>query len=193
MRLNLSMSRATIRTIYSADRQSRVCVFRRDDGTYGFHEEQYSDAPLEQCWIPARRHTESFCASEDIVLRESIGRVPWLAQMVARFEDIDGLPRRVPSGAPPNPLNGASVICYSPLDKRHRHTDNCRQLRNGVVQGLASGLAICQYTNESCYYLFGCDADWRVISDTWHQTLEDAKDQAEFEYSGVSSTWQQNA
>ena len=193
MRLDLSMSRETIRTIYSADRKSRVCVFRRDDGTYGFSEERFSDEPLEQCWIPAGRRTETFCSSEDIVLRESIGRVPWLGEMVARFEAIDGLPKRVPTGPPPNPLNGASVICYTLLDQRHHHTQSCLQLRNGIVEGPALGLAICQYPNESCYYLFRCDADWGVISDTWHQTLQDAKDQAEFEYSGVSSTWQQNA
>ncbi len=187
------MSRETVRTIYSADRQNRVCVFRRDDGAYGFCEEHFSDAPFEQCWITTGHHTESFCASEDIVVCESIGRVPWLAEMVARFDDIDGLPRRIPSGAPPNPLDGASVVCFTPLDQRHRHTGNCRQICNGLTQGPASGLAICQYPRESCYYLLSCDADWSVIGDTRHQTLEGAKDQAEFEYSGVSATWQQQA
>lgn len=113
--------------------------------------------------------------------------------MAARFEDVDGLPRRVPSGAPPNLLDGASVICYTPLDRRHTYTGICRQLRDGIVHGPAAGLAICQYPNESCYYLFGCDADWGVIIDTWHQTLQDAKDQAEFEYSGVARTWQKHA
>lgn len=86
------MSRKTIRTIYSADRQNRVLIFRRYDGTYGFCHERFADDPHEQCWIPAGGHTESLCPSENIVLRESIGRIPWLNELVARLEDIDGLP-----------------------------------------------------------------------------------------------------
>jgi len=37
--------------------------------------------------------------------------------------------------------------------------------------------------------LFGCDAEWNSLCDTWHETLEDAKEQAEFEYEGTSNTW----
>jgi len=55
--------------------------------------------------------------------------------------------------------------------------------------GPMSGLAICQHPGESAYYLYGCDADWRSITDTWHQTLDEAKRQAEFEYEGVCKTW----
>jgi hypothetical protein len=53
-----------------------------------------------------------------------------------------------------------------------------------------AGLAICQYSGDSAYYLFGCDEEWRPITDTWHQTVEQAKEQAEFEYEGVTRTWQ---
>ena len=55
--------------------------------------------------------------------------------------------------------------------------------------GVMAGLAICQYPGELCFYLFGCDSDWNEITDTWHQTIEDAKKQAEFEYAGISQTW----
>jgi hypothetical protein len=37
--------------------------------------------------------------------------------------------------------------------------------------------------------LFGCDKEWHHITDTWHESLEEAKRQAEFEYEGVSATW----
>lgn len=187
------MPRETIRTIYSANRRERVSIFRREDGTYGYCEECFSEEPPERCWIPAGRRTESICSSEETVLREAIGRVPWLAGMVACNEDIDGLPRRKAVGPPPNPLHGATLVCSTPIDQRHRHTGNCTQIRDGAVQGPASGLAIGQYPNDPGYWLFGCDADWDVISDTFHPTLEDAKDQAEYEYSGVSSTWEENA
>jgi hypothetical protein len=55
--------------------------------------------------------------------------------------------------------------------------------------GQMAGLAICQYAGEEAFYLFGCDADWQNVTDTWHQTLDDAQHQAEFEYEGVSETW----
>ena len=90
----------------------------------------------------------------------------------------------------PKVVGGASVILYTPIDERHRHTGNCRQIVAGVLMGAASGLAICQYEGESSFYLFGCDDDWNTVTDTWHETLEDAKAQAEFEYEGVNETWQ---
>ena len=55
--------------------------------------------------------------------------------------------------------------------------------------GPAAALAICQYEGDSQYYLFYCDDEWNVRTDTCHQSLDDAKDQAEFEYEGVSALW----
>ena len=34
-----------------------------------------------------------------------------------------------------------------------------------------------------------CDPAWNTVTDTWHETLEDALEQAEFEYEGVAETW----
>ena len=90
----------------------------------------------------------------------------------------------------PQQINGARVICYTPIDDRHSHTGNCRQIVRGVLQGAAAGLAICYFDGEEAYYLFGCDEDWNPVTDTWHQNLDEAKQQAEFEYQGVSATWQ---
>ena len=52
-----------------------------------------------------------------------------------------------------------------------------------------AGIAISQSDDDDAYYLFGCDAEWQTVTDTWHQTLEEALRQAEFEYEGVSATW----
>jgi hypothetical protein len=90
----------------------------------------------------------------------------------------------------PREISGARVICYSSLDSRHRHTGNCKQIVAGILQGAAAGLAVCQYPGEDDFFLFGCDAAWNCVTDTWHQTLEEALGQAEFEYEGVSQTWQ---
>jgi hypothetical protein len=81
------------------------------------------------------------------------------------------------------------VVCYTLIDERHRHTGNTKQIVAGVLLGPAYGLAICQYDGEDCFYLLSCDEHWNSLSDTWHQKLEDAKAQAEFEYEGTMSTW----
>jgi hypothetical protein len=81
------------------------------------------------------------------------------------------------------------VICYSPIDERHVFTGKTRHVVRGEPMGAMRGLAICQPPGTQEFYLFGCDADWNPVTDTWHQSLGDAKAQAEFEYEGISDTW----
>ena len=81
------------------------------------------------------------------------------------------------------------MICYTPIDERHRFTGACKQIVSDQLMGKMAGLAICQYEGEEAFYLFGCDQEWKTVTDTWHQTLDDAKHQAEFEYEGISKTW----
>ncbi len=89
----------------------------------------------------------------------------------------------------PQEVGGAKVVLYTPIDERHKHTGNCKQIVAGVLMGAAAGLVICQYEGENSFYLFGCDAKWNTVTDTCHETLEDAMAQAEFEYEGVQATW----
>jgi len=89
----------------------------------------------------------------------------------------------------PKTVGGFPVVCYSPVDERHRFTGQTRQVVQGVLMGAMSGLAICQLPDSQQFYLFGCDGDWNVVTDTCHQSLDDAKEQAEYEYEGVSQTW----
>ena len=90
----------------------------------------------------------------------------------------------------PTILGAMQVVLYSRIDERHRPTDACRHIiHGGGVLGPAWGVAICSCSDKSGYYLFSCEDDWYPVSDTWHQTIEDAKRQAEFEYEGISSTW----
>ncbi len=93
-------------------------------------------------------------------------------------------------GPPPGEIDGAKVICFTLIDERHRRTGNCKQVVAGVLQGPAAGLAICRSAGAAGYYLYGCNAAWESVTDTWHQTIEGVKAQAEFEYAGVSATWQ---
>ena len=95
--------------------------------------------------------------------------------------------------AAPKQIGGSTVVLFTFIDGRHGRTGNCRQIVAGVVQGPAAGLAICQADGENGFYLFGCDEHWSSITDTWHQTIEEAMGQAEFEYEGVAATWQRPA
>jgi hypothetical protein len=89
----------------------------------------------------------------------------------------------------PSHIAGARVVCYTPIDGRHRHTGNTRQVVNGQVLGPATGLAICQRAGDEGFYLYGCDKHWKPLSDTWHASLVEAQVQAEFEYTGSRDTW----
>ena len=89
---------------------------------------------------------------------------------------------------PPVRIDGALVIRWSLIDKRHQATGNCKHFVAGFLQNPAAGLAICRYQDGE-FYLFGCDDCWNCITDTCHATLEEAMNQAEFEYEGITITW----
>ena len=68
------------RTIYDSERKRRVRVLGSPDGSYSFIEERFSDEPLEMCWIPqTHRRSQPICSSFEIAMRESCGRIGWLA------------------------------------------------------------------------------------------------------------------
>lgn len=89
----------------------------------------------------------------------------------------------------PDVIGGAIVIQYTLIDSRHLFTENTKQIVNGETLKSMKGLVICKYENEEGIYLFGCDADWNVITDTWHNDVEEAVAQAEFEYKNTKNTW----
>ena len=89
---------------------------------------------------------------------------------------------------PPQSIDGARVIAYVVVTHEHRHTGKTKHCRGGLLPP-SSALAICQYENEPSFYLFGCDEAWNCVTDTYHDTLEDAFHQAQWEYEGISSAW----
>ena len=89
----------------------------------------------------------------------------------------------------PSIVGGARVVCYTHIDERHIKTEHAVHLTKGREIEDPRGLAICQYDGEDAYFLFGCNEDWDSQCDTWHETLDDAKSQAEFEYAGTVQTW----
>jgi hypothetical protein len=92
-------------------------------------------------------------------------------------------------------LGGAHVLLWAPIDQTVTPTGFCTHLNHGG-QSIepAAALAVCVPPEEPPqYYLFHCDPSWRVLADTWHETLELAQRQAEAEYRGVSALWRPRA
>jgi hypothetical protein len=89
---------------------------------------------------------------------------------------------------PPKQLDGAQVLLWTAISFT-LPTDRTIHQVGGEVQGPAAALAICQYNGDLQHYLFYCDDQWNVRTDTCHSSLDDAKHQAEFEYEGISALW----
>ncbi len=88
----------------------------------------------------------------------------------------------------PDMIGKARVICYAVVNLS-LPTGSTQHFVNGKLQEAAYGLAICQYKPGDGYYLFYCNSDWVGFADTWHETIDDAKDQAEYEYAGIANSW----
>lgn len=89
---------------------------------------------------------------------------------------------------PPAQLDGAEVLWWADLARASATGWTTHRVR-GEVLGPAAGLAICRYAGDGEFYLFYCDAEWNVRTDTCHESVERAKAQAEFEYEGVGAAW----
>lgn len=93
-------------------------------------------------------------------------------------------------GEPPETLDGARVLAFAVLDASVAPTGRTTHRIGRDVLGPAAGLALAQYDGDDQVYLFYCDPTWEVVTDTSHPSLELAREQAEFEYRGVSVHWQ---
>ncbi len=92
-------------------------------------------------------------------------------------------------GEPPELLDGARVLAFAVVDAAVVPTGATTHRIESEVLGPAAGLAVARYDGDGQFYLFYCDSDWQVVTDTCHPTLELAREQAEFEYRGVSARW----
>jgi hypothetical protein len=75
------------------------------------------------------------------------------------------------------------------IHARHKLTGNVRHVRNGHEIGLPFLLRIVQYDGDAGYYLLRFDKNDEELTDTYHDTLEDAFLQAKFEYQIKERDW----
>ena len=57
----------------------RVLIIARDDGTFSFAEETFSEHPHEQSWVRTRTRVATICASAENAEREARRRIDLLA------------------------------------------------------------------------------------------------------------------
>ncbi len=86
-------------------------------------------------------------------------------------------------------IDGAKVLEYLRLTLNQKRTGATRHIIAGQEQTEFHGLAICQYEGDKGYYLLYCDRNWSALTDTWHEDLDSAKDQASFEFIGLEGKW----
>ena len=83
--------------------------------------------------------------------------------------------------APPSTIDGATVLRVADLSAAVP-TGRTRHLVRGEEVPAFAALAIATYDDDPGVYLFYCDEQWRAVTDTLHETLDDAMAQAEFEF-----------
>ena len=64
------------------------------------------------------------------------------------------------------------LICFATLDPKDRKVVQGASLA-GAGPREEAGLAIVE--GDGGYYLFTCDREWRVMWDSWFQTIDDCK------------------
>jgi len=77
------------------------------------------------------------------------------------------------------------------LNEGHQPTGFTRHTRNGLPLQSTTELRIAQYYGDPSYYLFYCDATGEELTDTYHDTVDSAFEQARAEFGVRPDEWQQ--
>ena len=75
------------------------------------------------------------------------------------------------------------------LSERHPPTGATLHYREGVLLPPPAALQIARYPSDTGFYLLYLDGDGNEQTDTWHETLEAAQHQAQFEFGVTPSEW----
>lgn len=57
------------------------------------------------------------------------------------------------------------------------------------IQEISTAISVRIESCDSAFYLFRLDAEGHIVADTWHQTIQEAKAQAAFEYEIQEGDW----
>jgi hypothetical protein len=79
-------------------------------------------------------------------------------------------------------------VKLSDYHRYHRNTIHRDEFGNEI--SCISVLRIVQYPDDNGYYLIYLDAELNELTDTWHESIEKAMEQAKFEFSVTSEDWE---
>jgi hypothetical protein len=85
---------------------------------------------------------------------------------------------------PPEAIDGASVLLVADV-RGLPAIGTTRHVVDGVHRDDFAYLVVAAYLDGEGAYLFRCDSDWRALTDTLHPGVQEALEQAAFEYGGV--------
>ena len=72
------MSYRVVKTLYSADRQRKVEIVEREDGTFTFNSFQFSHEPREMCWLLSADRGFTLTDTAERAEAEARARFSWL-------------------------------------------------------------------------------------------------------------------
>jgi hypothetical protein len=76
------------------------------------------------------------------------------------------------------------------LGQNHLPTGKTRHYLGGTFAPVPCDLRIVKYANDQGFYLFYCNGDGVELTDTYHETLEAAMDQADWEFGIKEEEWE---
>lgn len=91
------------------------------------------------------------------------------------------------NGECPKDLGGAQVVAYAIVGRGNARTGNTEQIVAGKSMGSACAMIIAQQPGNPGYYVFASySEEWSAETDTWHDDLESAIEQLDWEYVNLS-------
>jgi hypothetical protein len=87
-------------------------------------------------------------------------------------------------------MNQPIILCRVKLTPSHRVTGKTRHFHGTEELPTPSQLRVAQYRDDPGFYLFYCNDQGNEITDTYHDSLEHALSQAEWEFGVRPDEWQ---
>lgn len=69
-----------LKVLTHSDGRRRVSIVRRTNGWFGFEEEEFSEDPLEMCWLPSAAESFAIFDAAETAEREARNRIEWLRE-----------------------------------------------------------------------------------------------------------------
>ena len=67
-----------LKEIFSSDLKRKTVIFQREDNSFSFEEQIFSEDPFELCWIPYGKYSISYFDNALKAEREAKSRINWL-------------------------------------------------------------------------------------------------------------------